>query len=312
MIEWLALLVGIGLLGYGAQLAVKGAARLAKILGIDKYGVGATIVATITSLPELAVASIAIMNGRAEIAVGTAVGSIIGLFLLSFGILGLMTRIKFGKRRKREILWATIIVTWITAILVSVRVVGLILGILLLGTYFAYMHTVHEGKLAELVKGEKPRRKAVKEIVVTAVGIALVLIGAEMVVWGSVGIARSLGIPEFFVAFFMVALGTNLPEIAVEISAVLRGHPEIAVGDIVGSAVADLTLVLGTTAIVGAATGHALVFNGTSHVVAGVMLGTALVGAKLSRDEELGKGEAVALLITYILVVWTELLLGAG
>jgi len=301
------LIIGIAALAYGARLAISGAADIAEKTGIDRYGVGATIVATITSLPELAVGIVSVINGQPEIAIGTAVGSVVGLFLLSLGVLALMAKIRFGKERKREVLWATIIVTWATVLFVVMREVSAVVGILLIGTYVWYVHSVRAGRLRRIAK--KKRGVSVKRAVLILIGgIALVILGAEAVVHGVSGIASALGLPEFFIAFFLVAIGTNLPELSVEIAAVRMKEMGIALGDILGSAVADLTLIMGTAAIVGAAVSHPLIFNGSASVTAAVMLGTALVGLKISRDEEIKKWEAVGLILLYMLVVWAELL----
>jgi len=305
------LLVGIVLLSTGANIAVSGAAKLARALGVDKYGIGATIVATITSLPELAVASIAVVKGEPDIAIGAAFGSTLGLILLSLGVLGIITKIRFDRTRKREVLWATIIITWVTAVAVSVRSIGPAMGAILLGLYFAYMRMVGQGGFTETAEEKSRVGGAIKGVALVVVGIVAVITGAGFVVEGGKTIARSFGIPEFFVAVFVVGLGTNLPELAVSVGAALKGHTQIAVGNILGSAVANLTLVLGTAAVIGGLTGKNVVFNSTAHLVAGLMLSVTLVGAKLSRDEEVSRGEAAALVALYVLLVCAELLLSS-
>jgi len=303
----LLLILGIAALAYGARLAISAATDIAERTGIGRYGVGATIVATITSLPELAVGIASVVNGEPEIAIGTAVGSVVGLFLLSLGILALMTRIRFSKERKKEVLWAATIVTWATIAFATIRKINAPIGFLLVGVYLWYIHMVREGRLRRIDKTAEGRR--VWQAIATLIfGIALVVGGAEAVVMGVTGLAGSFGLPEFLIAFFIVAIGTNLPELSVEIAAVRMKEAGIALGDLLGSAVADLTLVIGSTAIIGDFIGHPLVFNGSSSVTAAVMLGTALVGLKLSRDEEINRWEAVGLILIYALVVWAEVL----
>ncbi|MDN5358202.1 MAG: cation:H+ antiporter [Candidatus Diapherotrites archaeon] len=310
LLDAVILVAGIALLVWGARKAISAAVDIANATGIDRYGVGATIVATLTSLPELAVAVMAVMDGRPEIATGTAVGSVIGLFLLSFGVLGLMTTVRFGKERRREMLWAAIITSWVTILLVLFRKIPAVLGLLLVLLYVGYMHLVREGRISSL-KRRAGGRKVWMATLLLVISTAVVFAGAELVVRGSEGIARAMGIPEFFIAFFIVALGTNMPELSVEIAAVRARETGIAIGDILGSAVADLTLVLGTAALVGALSGHTIVFNGTTGIVAAMMLGASLVGLKLSREEVITKWEALSLIILYILVVWAELVSGS-
>ncbi len=305
--DFFLFLLGLALLAYGAKRSIHYAVELSRILNLDKYGVGAGIIATITSLPELAVAVFAVLEGVPSVAVGTAFGSVVGLFLLSLGFLSLIAPLSFPKERKKELIRALTIVVYVVIVITLMKTIPPVLGVLLIILYFLYVKGLHEGTLATLNTRRK-RQSAISSTAKLTLSIIVLLIGAEIVTKTITAIADALGISPFVIAFVAIALGTNLPEISVEAAAALSGNVSIAVGDILGSAVADLTLVLGAAAIVGALTGNPVVFSGRIHLVAGILLGVAVVLLKAVKDEKITIWEGVGLILAYVLVVSTEIL----
>lgn len=299
--------LGLALLMYGAHGTIKHAVKLSKILNLDEYGVGAGILATVTSLPELVVAVIAVLEGVPSVAVGTAFGSVVGLLLLSIGLLSLIAPISFPKERKGELLQALVIIVGVVLVATLLGTFPLVLGVVLFLLYVAYIRGLHEETISELSTQEK-RQSAYWIAAKIVFFIALVIIGAEILTKTVTAIAEDLGISTFVIAFIAIALGTNIPEISLDVAAVLRGHVGIALGDILGSAVADLTLVLGAAAVVGALIGTPLTFGNRTHIVAGILFGTAVVLWRAAKDERITIWEGVGLILAYLLVISLEVL----
>lgn len=307
----LLLLTGLALMIYGARRAIRHAVELSRILNLDRYGVGAGLVATVTSIPELAVAVVAVLEGAPSVAVGTAFGSAVGLLLFSMGFLSLIAPVSFPKERKRELIQALVIVTAVTAVAALAGTFSLLLGVALILLYIAYVRGLHGERLSVLSTGEK-RQSALRVAAKAALSIMLVIVGAEIVTKAVTSLAEELGMSEFVIAFVAIALGTNLPEITLEATAALTGNVGIALGDILGSAVADLTLVLGVAAVAGALTGNPLTLDSRVPAVAGILIGAGVILLKAARDEKLTAWEGIGLILAYLLIVSLEIITVSG
>lgn len=247
------LLAGFVLLVGGADLLVRGAARLAAASGLSPLVIGLTVVAVGTSAPELATSIGAALSGSPDIALGNIVGSNIANVLLILGVTALVAPLVVSQQLVR--LDVPIMLG------ASLLVFGLSLdgglgrgdGIGLLTLALAYI-----GLLLWLAKRQpaaehEPQGEAVapvwwRDVLYVVVGLALLVLGARWLVGGAVRIAEVLGVSEMVIGLTVVAVGTSLPELATSILATMRGQRDMAVGNIVGSCVFNLLLVLGATA----------------------------------------------------------------
>ncbi len=251
---------GLVLLVGGAEVMVRGASRLATTLGISPLVVGLTVVAFGTSSPELAVGVASAVGGNADIALGNVVGSNIANILLVLGLAALVMPVTTGiriVRREVPIMIAASLALWLMAAAGSI---GRLEGVLLLAAILAYtIYLVRASRQetayiraefsGEYGDGHGPRVVATN-LVLAIVGLAMLLLGAQWIVDGAVAFATSLGIPELIVGLTIVAIGTSLPEIATSVLAGLRGHRDIAVGNVVGSCIFNILMVLGASALV--------------------------------------------------------------
>ncbi|NPA76480.1 MAG: sodium:calcium antiporter [Candidatus Diapherotrites archaeon] len=304
MLAWLVLIAGILAIVWAASTTIRETENLAAKLGWSKYGIASTLVAAMTSLPELIVSVIAARSGNYGIVTGTVFGSVVGLLLLSLGLIGLISEVRFNKEEKTLGRRSITIVVLVAILAIVFTKITWWMGIILLGVYLAYVHTVSKTSKSE----EKQSREgeAWKHIILIAAGVATLILAAEGIVWAVQAISREYGVDPFVISFIIVAIGTNLPEITVEIVSTIKNRSEIAVGDILGSAVADTTLVLGSAAIVGGAIPVGL----TAHIGAAILLGSAIVAWKIETEEKITMWEAVGLLVAYFLVIATEMALG--
>ncbi len=244
---WLFLIGGIIGLGLGGSWLVDGASRLALQLGISPMVVGLTVVGFGTSMPEFAVSLVAALQGRGGLSLGNAVGSNIMNLLLVLGVASVLVPIHVvGSRRLlyRDLIFGLIpaaaliifahsgFISRPTALLLLVIFVAFIAITLTSARNHETEKTVVVGTIA-------------RHLTFTVVGIAVLVGGSELLVIGGVELARRFGVSEALVGLTVVAFGTSLPELATSVAAVLKGECEIGVGNVLGSNVFNLGLVVG-------------------------------------------------------------------
>lgn len=251
MIQILLLAIGFVLLVKGADWFVDGASGIAAKLHIPQLVIGLTIVAMGTSAPEAAVSISAALKGSADITIGNIVGSNI---LNVWVILGLASCIVPIAVAKSTILVDTPFMILISAVLLllgwdgSVSLLdGIILILLFLG-YLGYMlYMAQKGNMEE-----EPGKdlKLWQALLYTAVGLVLIVLGANVAVEAASALARIFGLSERFIGLTVVALGTSLPELFTSVTAARKGNADIAIGNIVGSNIFNILFVVGLSAII--------------------------------------------------------------
>ena len=247
LMTWLALIGGLLLLAGGGELLVRGASSLAARLGMSSLVIGLTVVAFGTSAPEVAVSVGATLEGRGAIAVGNVVGSNLFNVLLILGASALIVPLAVS----RQILRVDVPLMICASILCLVMAVdgryGWSDGVLMLLSFTAYVvFTVREGRRqAALDQPETPAFSFGMAVLLVVGGLALLVLGAHYFVEGAVALARSLGMSEAVIGLTIVAAGTSLPEVATSLTAAVRGQRDIAVGNVVGSNIFNVLLILG-------------------------------------------------------------------
>jgi cation:H+ antiporter len=252
------LLAGLALLVLGAEWLVRGAARLAAGFGVSPLVIGLTVVAFGTSAPELAVSAGAVLSGEADLALGNVVGSNISNVLLVLGASAVVTPLVVGASLVRIEVPLMIGVSALLLVLGRDGRLGVSEGLLLVAGVVAYMlfqirqarreaADVHEEFAREF--GTAPTGQA-WEVGRAVAGCGLLVAGSRWLVEGAVAMAQALGVSELVIGLTVVAVGTSLPELATSILAAARGERDIAVGNVVGSNVFNVLLVLGASAAV--------------------------------------------------------------
>ncbi len=247
----------------GAELLVRGAAKLALFLGISPLVVGLTVVAFGTSSPELAVSVQSAWSGQADIALGNVVGSNLFNVLFILGISAIIAPLIVHQQLIRQEVPVMIGVSLLLWALAADGGISRWDGFLLAGLLFGYTvflirqsrretATAVGEEYAEAMPGEGTgwdRHWSVQALLVV-VGLVLLVLGSNWLVDAAVVLARHLGLSELIVGLTIVAAGTSLPEVATSIVAALRGQRDIAVGNVVGSNIFNVLAVLGISASV--------------------------------------------------------------
>lgn len=250
----LLFVLGLALLVAGAELLVRGAARIALAAGISPLVIGLTVVAFGTSAPELAVTTSATLGGEPDLALGNVVGSNIFNVLFILGASALVAPLAVSRRLVR----LEVPLLAITAALVMVlaldgfisRLEGALLftgALVYTGLLLRQGRREDDAALADVPAG---RGGLLINALLVVIGLALLVLGSRWLVDGARTFALALGVSDLVIGLTIVAAGTSLPELATSVVATIRGERDIAVGNIVGSNLFNVLLILGITALV--------------------------------------------------------------
>ncbi|HBC22571.1 MAG TPA: sodium:calcium antiporter [Pseudomonas sp.] len=263
LITFAYLIGGLVLLVVGAEALVRGAARLASRFGIPPLIIGLTVVAFGTSAPETAVSVQASLGGSGDIAVGNVIGSNIANILLILGLSALIAPLVVSRQLIRldvPVMIGAGLLCYALAWNGSIsRLDGALLLISLIGyTLFLVAASKREKAPAgddefatEFGPDESDKPFAwVFQLLLILLGLGLLVGGSNLLIEGAVGLARALGLSELVIGLTVVAVGTSMPELATSVLAVIKGERDIAVGNVVGSCIFNLLLVLGAGAAV--------------------------------------------------------------
>lgn len=299
MMNFLFLVLGVGLLTVGGEALIRGALSTARRLDVSPLLSGLVIVGFGTSAPELVVSVDAALNQRPDIAIGNVVGSNIGNILLILGICALITPLAVKPLALRRDAITVVAASILFLVLVGGSALGPADAVIFLMALLAYLvwgywsESFHAAPSAELHKAEAEELttlpKSVAWIVATVIiGLLLLISGSQVLLMGAVGIAEHFGVSEAVIGLTLVAVGTSLPELSISVIAALRRHADVAVGNILGSNIFNLLGILGVSALLQPLPVHARILQFDQWV----MLGSSLLlllflytGRRLSRLE---------------------------
>ena len=276
---------GLALLWIGGEGLVRASAALGIRFGMTPVVVGLTIVAFATSAPELAVSLGAAFRDSPGLAVGNVVGSNICNITLVLGVTALIGRPRLKGQLVPRDTSVLILSTLLVPVLLLDGQLGRIEGFVLVGTIAAYVTlTVLQAKPGQIpvpfvdepLPTTKPEASITVNALIGAGSLALLILGSDLFVRAAVEIALVLGISPALVGLSAAALGTSLPELATSIVAARRGQPELAAGNLIGSNIFNLLLILGATSLV-----RPLTPNGIDIIDLGVMVATSLLALAL-------------------------------
>ncbi len=259
--DLLLLVLSIAVLVAGAEILVRGATRLALRIGISPFVVGLTVVGFGTSAPELAASIASARTGHAEIAVGNVIGSNIMNVALVLGLTAMIMPIPVSRTVVQREVGITIAASFVPyAALLDGGLIGRGLGAAMvagLGLFLGWTFLESRRDPSLPVEVEEPEtapgqgvHRVMMDLLLVAVGIAMLVFGAGMLVDSASAIARALGVSELVIGLTVVAGGTSAPELATSLVAVWRGRSDLGVGNILGSCVFNVLGILGITALV--------------------------------------------------------------
>lgn len=256
---WIHLLlfaIGIALIVKGGDFFVDSASWIAEVSGIPKFIVGATIVSVATTMPEMIVSVMAAAEGKYDMAVGNAIGSVTANTGLILSVAILFMSIAITRKKylvKGLLLIAAIIVVWLGSLGSEPRHFSIIASIVLFVVFAVFVFENIKSAKSERSADEKPsftKKEAVFKVVFFVLGAVMLVFGSNLLVDHGSAIATAIGIPEAIIAITMIAIGTSLPELVTTITAIVKKQSGLSAGNIIGANIIDLSLILPLSSIV--------------------------------------------------------------
>lgn len=307
ILTWVLLIIGFVMITSGATWLTNGSAAIAQRLKMSEYIIGMTIVAVGTSLPELTVSVASTFAGSADMAIGNIVGSNIFNILFILGICALIKPVSFTKNNLRVDIWLCLAVSLALVAMLWGGKLSRIEGIVMVLCYIAVIiFSIKSGNKEQGVQEDEPQESSkfswIKSLLLVALGLVALVYGADLTLDSAITIARSLGISERVIGITLLAGGTSLPELAASLVAVSKGHGALALGNVIGSNIANILLILGSCATI-----TPLAMGSITYIDLGVLFGAAVllaISARVFGHRVITRMEAVAFLAAYVLYIW--------
>jgi cation:H+ antiporter len=303
-----ALVAGMIGLVWGADRFVIGSASLARSIGISSLVIGLTIVSIGTSAPEIIISINAALKGSGELAVGNALGSNLANMGLVLGVTLLIAPITIQKALVKQEGLILFLVTGLAGFCLYDALLGRLESLLLVVLVIPLLVLAINYKRSQVESSQLPDTDSFSSnnaLINFIFGLLVLLACAELIVWGSKSIALSMGISELVIGLTLVAVGTSLPELAASAMSAIRGHHDIALGNIIGSNLFNLLLVMGIAGAISPIALDSQVFSRDYIAMAGLtllMLMFMVVSLRRSSNPaKLTKTVGLVLLITYCL-----------
>lgn len=310
----LLLIAGLALIVGGANFLTEGASGIAKRLRVSEFVIGLTIVGFGTSMPELVVSVFSAIKGQSEMAIGNVVGSNLFNMMMILGVTALIHPVEFTKNHlKRDLPFASLasvvlIIMGCDVMLGSgdVNVLTRGEGMVLLcffAVFMVYTFLTGNDEAASIEETKAEKRTNIWLLVLMIVGgLAGLIFGGEIFLRSATALARSLGVSESVIAVTLVAGGTSLPELATSVVAMIKGKGELAFGNIVGSNIFNIFLILGVSATIRPLTfGDILPVDLFALLASNILL---FVFAATFRRRAMDKPEGIISLLAYGAYVW--------
>lgn len=260
LLSILYILIGVVVVLWGADRLTEGAVGVAERLRIPQFVIGLTIVAIGTSMPEFCVSLVSALKGTADLAVGNVVGSNIFNSLLIVGITAMVAPMTILKSTVRlDIPFALLASVMLAAFCYDGELTrldaGILFGLFLVFMFITLQHAKRGEKKEESEENEdaKEREQAMpvwKMVALILVGLACLVLGSNVFVDGATKVAAALGVSDAVIGLTVVAMGTSMPELATSVVAARKGNSGIAIGNVLGSNVFNILLVIGLTGVI--------------------------------------------------------------
>jgi len=302
-----AVILGFAIVIKGADWFVQGAGATARNLGVSPLVIGLTIVGLGTSAPEMLISVIATLEGNSGLAVGNALGSNITNIALVLGITALVVPLIVRSETLRREYPVMFLIMLVSLMLVADGELGLLDGlILLVGMVLMLWWMVLLGKrkdhdpLEAEYASEIPTMTTPRALLWLVIGLVLLLGSSRALVWGAVNIAHFFEVSDLIIGLTIVAIGTSLPELAASLMGALRKEPDIAIGNVIGSNMFNLLVVLGIPGLLGPVALEPEVLSRDFPVMIGLSIALFVMAYGFRGDGKINRFEGGLLLLAYV------------
>ena len=309
-IQILILLAGLLLILFGANFLVDGSSSIAKKLGLSEFVIGLTVVGIGTSTPEMVVSFMSSLQGKADMAIGNIVGSNIFNTMMILGVTALITPLVITKSNLKRDIPLNIGVTILLILLgMNLTIFGKgqdqlcrLDGVLLLAVFAWYMWMSFKSDTPAEEESNTKEYSVFMSIVLIIGGLAGLILGGRLFVNSATELAKFFGVSDKFIAITVMAAGTSMPELATCVVAALKGRGQLALGNILGSNISNIVLILGGAALI-----TPLSFTGMTIVDIGALLLCSvfiLASAYMFRKKQLDRFEGIILVLMEAAYMW--------
>jgi len=311
VVVWIILIIlGFILLIKGADFLVEGASNIAKKFHIPEIIIGLTIVSIGTSMPELFVSITSAIEGYPDMAIGNIVGSNIANLLLILGMSSIIRSIKFKKETRLIEIPMCLGISLLFVLLCNLGhdITRFDAGILIVLFILFIVYTIIMAKKGEefdkedddekVVDKTKLSKSTIKDVVFLILGAVLLKIGGDLTVNNAVEIAKHFGLSEKLISVTILAVGTSLPELVTSVSAAFKGKSDIAIGNILGSNIFNMLLIIGVSAMI-----KPIVYNTSYNLDMIFLIGGTLVLSLfpiIPPKNKMSRGNGVVYVLIYV------------
>ena len=295
------IIAGVAMVLYGADRLTEGASALARRMNVSEIIIGLTIVAAGTSAPELFVSLVSALKGTPDMAIGNVVGSNTMNAMLIVGCAAVVAPMSISRNTVRKDIPFAVAASVLLPLLAIDAAIGRIDGMILLAGFAAFMYyTLSQAKAGETAPSDETKmQNPWLSVFFVVLGLALLVIGSNIFVDSASRVAYALGLSEAVVGLTIVAGGTSLPELATSVVAARKGQSAIAIGNVIGSNVFNILMILGLTATI-----SPMQIQGITHIDLLMMLGSIVMVWLFSRTKyTVERWEGALLAVIYIAYV---------
>ncbi len=309
-LQILILIAGLLLILFGANYLVDGSSSIAKKFGLSEFIIGLTIVGIGTSTPEMVVSFLSSFQGKADMAIGNIVGSNIFNTMLILGVTALISPLMITKSNLRKDIPLNIIVTVLLIVLgMNQTLFGFgenqlsrLDGAILLAVFAWYIWSSFKSDSADEEDSQTKEYSVLISIFLILGGLAGLIIGGKLFVNSATELAKMFGVSDKFIAITVMAAGTSMPELATCVVAALKGRGQLALGNVLGSNISNILLILGGAALI-----NPLSFSGMTAFDLGAVLVCAifiLASAYMFKKKQLDRFEGTILILMEVAYMW--------
>ena len=306
--EYIILIVSLAGIVFGADFLVAGAVSIARKFKVSDFVIGAAIVGVGTSMPELVVSFIGAVNGNADVAIGNVVGSNIFNVLGILGLTAVLFPVAVDRKNMRFEIPLCIGVSVLLTLLVfnffngAEATIGRVDGVVLLLLFAFFMWYSFRRDRNEAIVEEPSQEDATplwKAVLKVVGGLALLITSCDFFVDNAVLIAKSFGVNDAFISLTLIACGTSLPELAASLAAAVKKNTQLALGNIVGSNIFNMTLILGLSSQV-----MPLTSSGITIIDYLVMIGASILPLIFGFRGKIGRLGGAVMVICFVAYNW--------
>ena len=308
--EYVILVIALAGIVFGADYLVAGAVSIARKFKVSDFVIGAAIVGVGTSMPELVVSFIGALNGNSDVAIGNVVGSNIFNVLGILGLTAVFFPVAIDKKNMKfeiplcigiSVLLMLLALNFFNGTPSSIgRFDGILLLVLFAGfMWYSFYRDRNSLDMDPVVETQEERTPLWLAAVKVIGGLALLIISCDVFVDNAVSIAKSFGVNDAFISLTLIACGTSLPELAASIAAAVKKNTHMALGNIVGSNIFNITLILGLSAQV-----MPLTSSGITYVDYVVMIAAAFVPLVFGLKGKIGRVAGALMVLCFVAYTW--------